>query len=92
MSQGSGDEVGEHGLDDRVPAVGDVGLGEWFGVVGEKRVIAPDREQFGQAGLVADSAHDQPRGDRVFGGGERGELDFGHFGVGDQLAPAPWPD
>ena len=53
VGQWAVDQVGEHGLDDRVPAVGDVGLGDRFGVVGEERVIPPDREQFLGFGAVA---------------------------------------
>ena len=45
MGPGSVDEVGPDGFADGVPAVGDVGLGDGFGVVGEERVVAPDREQ-----------------------------------------------
>jgi hypothetical protein len=85
VGQGPVDQVGEHGLDDRVPAVGDVSGGGRLGAVGAERVVAPDREQFVTAGTVADPAHDQPGFDRVFGGGERGELDLGDLGVGDQL-------
>src|SRR6185312_8264624 len=39
------DEVGEGGFHDRVFAVGEVGLGGGQLGVGEKRVIAPHREQ-----------------------------------------------
>jgi hypothetical protein len=60
VSQRPVDQVGEHGLDDRVPAVGDVGLRGRLGAVGEQRVVAPDREQFLGAGAVTDPAHDQP--------------------------------
>ena len=45
-----------------------------LGAVGQERVVAPDREQFVDLGPVTDPAHDQPGGDRVGGGGERGEL------------------
>ena len=41
--------------------------------VGQERVVPPDREQLVELGLVPDPAHDQPGGDRVLGGGERGE-------------------
>jgi hypothetical protein len=37
VSQRPVDQVGEHGLDDRVPAVGDVGLRGRLGAVGEQR-------------------------------------------------------
>ena len=77
------DEVGEHGLDDGVAAVGDVGLRRWFGGVGEDRVVSPDREQFVLAGGVFDAAHDQPGGDPVGCGRERGVGDLGDLGVGD---------
>ena len=57
-----------------------------LGAVGEERVVPPDREQLIEAGAVADPAHDQPGGDRVLGGGERGEHRYlGDLGVGDQL-------
>jgi len=39
VGQGSVDEVGEHGLDDRVAAMGDIGGIEGFLGVGEERVI-----------------------------------------------------
>ena len=65
MRQGAVDQVGEHGFDDGVAAVGDVGGGDGFVGVGEERVIAPHREQrVGVAG-VFDAAHDQPGGDRL---------------------------
>ena len=35
------DEVGEHGLDDGVAAVGDVSVGSRLDAVGEQRVVAP---------------------------------------------------
>ena len=79
------DEVGEHGFDDGVAAVGDVGVGDRFGGVGEERVIPPDREQrVGVAG-VFDAAHDQPGGDRVGGGSEGGVGGFGDFGIRDPV-------
>ena len=43
MGQGSVDHVGEHRLDDRVLPVGDVGVGDRFGAVGEERVCAVRR-------------------------------------------------
>ena len=73
VRQRSVDQVGEHGLDDGVPAVGDVGSRSGLGAVGEERVVPPDREQLIEAGLVADPAHDQPGGHWLLGGGERGE-------------------
>jgi hypothetical protein len=85
VSQGSADQLGEDGLDDRVSTVGQVGLVGGFGAVGQERVVAPDREQLGELVLVADPAHDQPGGDRVLGGAEGGELGFGDLGVADQL-------
>ena len=57
-----------------------------FGVVGEERVVAPDREQRVLGVGVQDPPHDQTRGDLVAGVGERGVLHFGHLRVGDQLA------
>lgn len=45
MGQGSVDEVGEHGFDDGVAAVGDVGLGGGQVGVGHKRVVSPNQEQ-----------------------------------------------
>jgi hypothetical protein len=41
MGQRSVDDVGQDGLDDRVLAVGDVGLGGVLGAVGEERVVPP---------------------------------------------------
>jgi hypothetical protein len=43
VGQRAVDEVGEHGLGDRVASVGDVRVDGGLGVVGEKRVIPPDR-------------------------------------------------
>ena len=79
------DHVGQHGLDDGVLAVGDVGGRGVFDAVGQERVIPPYREQFLDCGAVADTAYEQLRGDRRLGGDERGELDFGDLGVADQL-------
>ena len=45
VGQGAVDEVGEDGFDDGVLAVGDVGIGGGQVGVGQKRVVAPDREQ-----------------------------------------------
>jgi hypothetical protein len=68
----SGDQVGEDGFNDGVLAMGDVSVSDRFGRVGEKRVISPDGEQcIGPAG-VFDAADDQPGGDWLAGGGERG--------------------
>jgi hypothetical protein len=85
VREGPVDQVGEDGLDDRVPPVGQVGLDGGFGAVGQERVVAPDREQLGELVLVPDPPHDQPGGDRMLGGAERGEADLGDLGVGDQL-------
>jgi hypothetical protein len=52
VGQGSVDEVGENGLDDRVLAVGDVGVGDRFGVVGAERVMPPEGEHLIGAGLA----------------------------------------
>ena len=85
VREGSVDEVGEDGFDDRVAAVGDVGVGSRFGGVGEERVISPHREQrVGVAG-VFDAAHDQPGGHRS-GRGESGVGNFGDLGIRDPLA------
>ena len=57
MCQWSVDQVGEHGLDDRVLTVGDVGLFDGQVGVGEVRVIPPHREQrIGETGVL-DPAH-----------------------------------
>ncbi len=56
-----------------------------LGVVGEERVVAPDREQRVLGVGVEHAPHDQPAGDLVAGAGERGVLHFGHLGVGDQF-------
>jgi len=56
MGQRSVDQVGEDGLDDRMLAVGDVGLRGRLGVVGQERVITPDREKFIEFGAVADAS------------------------------------
>jgi hypothetical protein len=45
VGQWSVDEIGEHGFDDCVLAVGDVGLFDGQVGVGEERVIPPHREQ-----------------------------------------------
>jgi hypothetical protein len=45
VRQGPVDQVGEHGFDDRVTAVDDVGLRGRQVCVGEERVVAPHREQ-----------------------------------------------
>jgi hypothetical protein len=50
MGQWSVDQVGEHGLDDRVPAVGDVGGGGRLIAVGQERVVTPHREQLLELG------------------------------------------
>jgi hypothetical protein len=36
------DQIGEDSFDDGVAAVGDVGIGDRFGVVGDERVIPPE--------------------------------------------------
>ena len=41
MRQRPVDQVGEHGLDDGVPTVGQVCVDGGFGAVGEERVVAP---------------------------------------------------
>ena len=65
MGQGSVDEVGEHGFDDGVVAVGDIGGVDGFVGVGEERVIPPDREQCVAVAGIFDPAHDQPGGHRM---------------------------
>jgi hypothetical protein len=65
VRQLSVDQVGEHGFDDDVAAMGDVGIGDRFGGVGEERVIPPHREQRVAVAGVADAAHDQPGSDRI---------------------------
>ena len=44
MCQRSVDQVGEHGLDNRVAAMDQVGLDGRLGAVGQERVVPPDRE------------------------------------------------
>ena len=56
------------------------------GVVGEKRVVSPHREQLVGVVAVAYPPDDEPGGDLVRRAGERGVVDFGDLGVGDQLA------
>src|SRR5947207_6390706 len=85
VGPGAVDEVGPDGFADGVAAVGDVGLVDRLGVVGEERVVAPDREQRVLGVGVQDAANDEPAGDAVTGVGERGERYFGDLGVGDQL-------
>lgn len=83
VGQGSVDEVGEHGFDDRVAAVSDVSDVDGFVGVGEERVISPDREQGVGVSGVFDPAHDQPCRDRSLRGTESGVGGFGDFGIGD---------
>lgn len=83
VGQGAADEVSEHGLDDGVFAVGDVGDVDGFVVVGEERVMAPDREQCTGVVGIFDAVHDQQGGDRVFARFESRVGGFGYFGVGD---------
>ena len=53
VRQRSVDQIGEHRFDDRVLAVGDVGLRDGQLGVGEERVIPPDREQrIGEPGVL----------------------------------------
>ena len=47
-------------------------------------MIPPDRKQLLEPGAVPDPPHNQPGGDRVPGGGERGEL----FDLGDLAVEA----
>ena len=56
-----------------------------FGVGGE-RVVPPQREQLVGVVAVAYPPDDEPGGDLVFRASERGVVDFGDLGVGDQLA------
>jgi hypothetical protein len=85
VREGTVDQVGEHGLDDGVPSVREISLHGGFVVVGEERVVPPDREQLLDSGLVTDPAHDQSGGHWMGGGGERGEGDFGDLRIGNQL-------
>lgn len=81
VRQGSVDEVGEDGFDDRVPAMGDIGVGGRGSGVGEERMMPPHREQrVGVAG-VFDAAHDQPGGNRSRGGSKSGVGGFGDLGI-----------
>ena len=80
------DQIGEHGFDDRVLAVGDVGLGDGQVGVGEERVIPPDREEGVAVAGILDAAHHQPGGDPIFRGCEGGVADFGDLGIGDPRA------
>ena len=75
------EEVGEDGFDDRVPAMGSIGVVGRGGGVGEERMMPPYREQrVGVAG-VFDAAHDQPGGDRSLRRSESGVGGFGDLGV-----------
>ena len=56
VRQGAVDEVGEHGFDDGVLAVGDVGLGGGQLGVGQKRVVPPYGEQRLEVVVVLDPA------------------------------------
>jgi hypothetical protein len=58
VGQGSIDQIGEHGLDDRVLTVGDISLSDGEVGVGEERVIPPDREQGVTVAGIFDAAHD----------------------------------
>ncbi len=58
------DQVGEHGFDDGMAAVSEIGVHDGFGRVGEERVIPPDREQLVLTRSFADTTHDQPGGHR----------------------------
>ncbi len=73
MRQRTALEVGDDLFDDRVAAMVGLGLQHHQRRVGEHGVVAPGREQFALlvghevvGVLVADAAHDQPRGDGVF--------------------------
>ena len=85
VCQRSVDQIGEHGLDDGVVAVGDVGLLDGQLRVGEERVIPPHREQRVAVAGVLDPAHHRAGGDRIGGGREGGVGDFGDFGIRDPL-------
>jgi hypothetical protein len=65
VGQGSVDEVGEHGFDDHVTAVDDVGLRGRQVCVGEERVVAPHWEQCVGVAGVGDPAHHQLSGDPI---------------------------
>ena len=85
VGQGTGLELGDDLLDDRVVAVGGVGVNGAEGGVGDERVVAPGVEQLtlalGRCGgaQALHAAHHEAAGDLlVLGvGGERGEVDVG---------------
>ncbi len=93
VRQGSVDEVCEHGFDNGVLAVGDVGLGGGRLGVGQKRVVPPYGEQRLEVVGVLDPAHDQAGGDRLGSAGEGGVGDLGDLGIQDSsemAAMARW--
>jgi hypothetical protein len=65
VSKRSVGQVGEHGFDDRVLAMGDVGLLDRKVGVGEERLVPPHREQGIAVAGVLDPAHHQAGGDPV---------------------------
>ncbi len=85
-------QVGDDLLDDGVGAVGGLGLDKVQLAVGERGVVAVDREQLtltlGNAGRVeaADAADQQPAGDLLgcAAAGERRVADLGDLRVGDE--------
>lgn len=77
MGERAVDEVGEHGLDDGVAAVGKVSGGGRLGAGGEEWVVTPHREQFIAAGLVAYPSRDQTAG-RTSSGEPRAPDPRGH--------------
>ncbi len=81
VRQGSVDEVGEDGFDDR--AVDTIGPGyrRSCAVASPERMMPPHREQrVGVAGVL-DAAHDQPGGNRSRGGSKSGVGGFGDLGI-----------
>ena len=100
VCEGAALEVGDDLLDDGVAAVGRLGLEHDQWGVGEDAVVAVGREQLSLAvgdgrGVEAfDPADDQPGADVVgfAAGRERGEGDFGDFGVGDEPLLVVVPD
>lgn len=83
MRQRAVDQIDEHGFDHGMVAVGEVGVDDRFGRVGEERVIPPDREQFVLTSRIADTAHDQPGGHSARLGPKSGIRNLGDFGIGN---------
>ena len=85
-------ELGDPLLDDRVPAVVGLDLGDVAGAVGDERVVVPGGEQRQlAAGGGADPAHHQPHGEGVLAG-ERRVAGLGDVGTGDLRGREPVRD